>query len=117
MYMPCGTMQTAGASYNWLKNTLCQLEQQAAQNLDLSVYELMNLSVEESKPGANNLLYLPLDKMVGDQHNRVPFKSETDAVNSGASTKSSKAQNNNTSNSNSKPRANIRELLRNRELR
>lgn len=66
---------------------------------------------------ANNLLYLPLDKMVGDQHNRVPFKSETDAVNSGASTKSSKAQNNNTSNSNSKPRANIRELLRNRELR
>ncbi|MFW5686989.1 MAG: xylulokinase, partial [Halanaerobium sp.] len=59
MYMPCGTMQTAGASYNWLKNTLCQLEQQAAQDLDLSVYELMNLSVEDSKPGANNLLYLP----------------------------------------------------------
>jgi len=59
MYMPCGTMQTAGASYNWLKNTLCQVEQQAAQNLDLSVYELMNLSVEDSNPGANNLLYLP----------------------------------------------------------
>lgn len=59
MYMPCGTMQTAGASYNWLKNTLCQLEQQAAQDLDLSVYELMNLSVEGAKAGANNLLYLP----------------------------------------------------------
>jgi xylulokinase len=59
MYMPCGTMQTAGASYNWLKNTLCQAEQQAAQNLDLSVYELMNLSVEDSNPGADNLLYLP----------------------------------------------------------
>ncbi|HLV08604.1 MAG TPA: FGGY-family carbohydrate kinase, partial [Halanaerobiales bacterium] len=59
MYMPCGTMQTAGASYNWLKNTLCQIEQQAAKNLGLSVYELMDLSVEESETGANNLLYLP----------------------------------------------------------
>ncbi|MDX1795776.1 MAG: FtsH protease activity modulator HflK [Hydrogenovibrio sp.] len=66
---------------------------------------------------ANNLLYLPLDKMVGDQHNRVPFKSETDAVNAGATSKSSDTQHNNTSNSNSNPRTNIRELLRNRELR
>lgn len=59
MYMPCGTMQSAGASYGWLKDTLCQVEQQAACDLDLSPYELMDLSVEASQPGAKNLIYLP----------------------------------------------------------
>ncbi|MTI58615.1 MAG: xylulokinase [Firmicutes bacterium] len=59
MYMPCGTMQTAGASYNWLKNTFCQAEIASASKLNLSPYELMNLSVEKSIPGAKNLIYLP----------------------------------------------------------
>lgn len=58
-YMPCGTMQAAGASYRWLKENLCQPEQQAADNIDADVYELMNLSVEDSDPGANKLIYLP----------------------------------------------------------
>lgn len=59
MYMPCGTMQTAGASFDWLRNTFCQTEEQAAKNLDLSVYQIMNLAAEKSQVGSNNLLYLP----------------------------------------------------------
>jgi xylulokinase len=59
LYVPCGTMQSAGASYSWLKETICHVERVAAQDLDLDPYELMNLSVEDSVPGSRNLLYLP----------------------------------------------------------
>ncbi|MBS3787529.1 MAG: xylulokinase [Candidatus Bipolaricaulota bacterium] len=59
LYVPCGTMQAAGASYSWLKETICHAERAAARDLDLDPYELMNLSVEDSVPGSRNLLYLP----------------------------------------------------------
>lgn len=59
MYMPCGTMQSAGASYNWAKENICHLEKKIAGELDISPYELMNLSIEKSNPTANNLIFLP----------------------------------------------------------
>jgi len=59
MYMPCGTMQTAGASYEWLKDNVCLLEQKAVENINISPYELMDLSVEKSRPTANKLIFLP----------------------------------------------------------
>jgi xylulokinase len=59
MYMPAGTMQSAGASYNWLKENVCLLEKQVAETLNLSPYELMNLSLQRSTPTAHNLLFLP----------------------------------------------------------
>ena len=59
LYVPCGTMQSAGASYSWLKETICHVERAAARDLDIDTYELMNLSVEDSPPGSRNLLYLP----------------------------------------------------------
>jgi len=59
MYSPCGTMQAAGGSYQWLRDTFCQQEKNAAEQLKLSPYELMNLQVEQSKPGANGLLFFP----------------------------------------------------------
>jgi len=59
IYSPCGTMQTAGGSYQWLRDTFCQQEKNAAEQLKLSPYELMNLQVEQSKPGANGLLFFP----------------------------------------------------------
>jgi xylulokinase len=59
MYSPCGTMQAAGGSYQWLRDTFCQQEKEAAERLKISPYELMNLQVEKSKPGADGLLYLP----------------------------------------------------------
>ncbi len=59
MFMPCGTMQAAGASYNWLKENICLSEQNAANKIDVSPYELMNLSAGGSEPTAKQLIFLP----------------------------------------------------------
>lgn len=59
MFSPTGTMQAAGGSYQWLRNVFCELEKDSASKLNLDAYELMNLQVEQSPPGANNLLFFP----------------------------------------------------------
>lgn len=59
MFSPCGTMQMAGGSYQWTRDQLCSIEQQAAQALGISPYELMNLSGGKSRPGANGVIFLP----------------------------------------------------------
>lgn len=59
MFMPTGTMQAAGASYQWARDQLCLPEAEAAQSLNISPYDLMNLTAEQSPPGANGLIYLP----------------------------------------------------------
>jgi xylulokinase len=59
MFMPTGTMQAAGASYQWARDQLCALERQAAETLAVSPYELMNLSAAKSPVGANGLIFLP----------------------------------------------------------
>jgi xylulokinase len=56
---PCGTMQTAGSSYAWLKNQICTLEKALGGELGLNPYELMNAELEKSPPGANGLVFLP----------------------------------------------------------
>ena len=59
MFMPTGTMQAAGASYQWMRDQLCLFEQQAAATLGVSSYEVMNLEAEQSPPGAKGLIFLP----------------------------------------------------------
>jgi xylulokinase len=59
MYSPCGTMQSAGGSYQWLRDIFCLPEKEAAEQLKVSPYELMNLQAEQSRPGANGLLFFP----------------------------------------------------------
>jgi xylulokinase len=59
MFMPTGTMQAAGASYQWARDQLCPLERQAAESLVVSPYELMNLTAAKSPAGANDLVFLP----------------------------------------------------------
>jgi len=59
MYSPTGTMQAAGGSYQWLRDILCVPEKEAAERLRVSTYELMNLQAEQSKPGANGLVFFP----------------------------------------------------------
>jgi xylulokinase len=59
LYSPCGTMQAAGASYQWARDQLGMVERQAAETLGVNPYELMNLSAEKSPPGARGLLFLP----------------------------------------------------------
>ncbi len=59
MFMPTGTTQSAGASYQWARDQVCGAESIAAQALNLNFYELMNGRAAQSPPGANGLLFLP----------------------------------------------------------
>lgn len=59
LYSPNGTMQYAGGSYSWLKNTICVDETKRAEKEGVSAYELMNRAIAESKPGAGGVLFLP----------------------------------------------------------
>jgi xylulokinase len=59
MFSPNGSMQTAGGAYQWLRNTFCQQEKEAAEQQKISPYELMDKLAEQSIPGANGLLFLP----------------------------------------------------------
>jgi xylulokinase len=59
MVTPTGTMQTAGGAYQWLRDVFCGEEKIGAEKLNVSPYDLMNLQVEKSVPGANSLLFLP----------------------------------------------------------
>ncbi|MDR3173257.1 MAG: FGGY-family carbohydrate kinase [Treponema sp.] len=59
LYTPCGTMQAAGFSYNWYRNTLCAAEVEAAKERGLGSYALIDEGARSSPPGAGGLLYLP----------------------------------------------------------
>ncbi len=59
LFMPTGTMQAAGASYQWTRDQLASLEAETAERLGISVYELMNLQIEQIAPGADGLFFLP----------------------------------------------------------
>ena len=58
-FMPAGTMQTAGGSYQWLKENICKLETKIAKETDIDPYKILDLKVNSSSPGSNNLLFLP----------------------------------------------------------
>ena len=59
MFTPTGTMQAAGASYQWLRDTVCTTEKAAAGQGGESAYELMNAEAAQSPAGAHGLLYFP----------------------------------------------------------
>lgn len=65
LYAPNGTMQYAAGAYNWIKNTLCQIECYDAKRDGRSPYEYMNRQIEKSPPGANGVLFLPY--MLGER--------------------------------------------------
>jgi len=58
-YAPTGTMQAAGNSFNYMKNTLCDGLSMIAKKENCSVYDLMNQQIASSKIGANGLIFLP----------------------------------------------------------
>jgi len=59
LYMPAGTMQSGGGSFKWFKDTLCDAESDAAEKLNLDVYELLTLKAKEIPCGSAGLLFLP----------------------------------------------------------
>jgi xylulokinase len=62
---PSGTMQAAGASYQWLKNEVCTAETALAAQQGTDVYELINRAVEQSCLGAGGVIFLPY--MLGER--------------------------------------------------
>ncbi len=56
---PCGTMQTAGGAYAWLKNEICTFEKDTAAQRGMNPYELIDAQIEQSPPGARGLIFLP----------------------------------------------------------
>jgi xylulokinase len=59
MFTPNGTMQAAGASYQWMRDQLCGVEVDLARESEGSPYEQMNAAAASSPPGANGLIFLP----------------------------------------------------------
>jgi xylulokinase len=55
----CGTMQTAGATQKWLKETLCTLEEQEAERTGRNAYEIMDEAIDRVPAGAHGVLFLP----------------------------------------------------------
>lgn len=64
---PCGTMQSAGSSYNWMKQQLCGGETLLAKEGG-NAYDLINGGIEKSAPGAQNLFFLPY--LIGERSPR-----------------------------------------------
>ncbi|MEO1663125.1 MAG: xylulokinase [Chloroflexota bacterium] len=59
MVMPTGTMQAAGASYQWTRDNIGTIEKEMADRLGISSYQVINLQIENVPPGAEGLYYLP----------------------------------------------------------
>ncbi|MHC1695987.1 MAG: xylulokinase [Eubacteriales bacterium] len=59
LYAPACSMQAAGYSYSWLKNTFCPDLVEKAREEGVSPYVLMDRLASSSPAGANGLLFLP----------------------------------------------------------
>jgi xylulokinase len=56
LYMPVGTMQSAGGSYDWIREVL--FPDELGKTTD-EAYALLNRWAQSSPPGANGVLFLP----------------------------------------------------------
>ena len=59
LYSPTGTMQSAGSSYNWLKQQVAKWETAEGKERGCSPYDLINAEVEKSPIGSNGVTFLP----------------------------------------------------------
>ncbi len=62
---PSGTMQTAGSSHTWLKDTLCEPEKMIAEKSGQSPFVLIEELIKQSPIGSNGILFLPY--MLGER--------------------------------------------------
>lgn len=58
-YVPCGTMQTAGAAVSWMVNELAKSQRIEADEKNVNVYSIINKMVETSPVGSNGIVFLP----------------------------------------------------------
>ncbi len=57
--IPCGTMQAAGNTINWINTRIAGIETLQAKKQDIHVNELIDQEISNSPPGANGLIFLP----------------------------------------------------------
>jgi xylulokinase len=58
-YMPCGTMQSAGSAYSYIKDLFYQTECLDAKQDRQDPYDILNNFLGQSPIGSNNLFFLP----------------------------------------------------------
>lgn len=66
--LPTGTMQCGGGSYSWFTKELCKYESLLGEQQGVSKYDLLEQEINDSKPGANGLLFLPY--LIGERSPR-----------------------------------------------
>ncbi len=59
LYMPCGTMASAGSAYAYMRNTFCKEEIREAKERGVDSWDLINEQVKSSPAGAKGLVFLP----------------------------------------------------------
>lgn len=59
LYMPCGAMSACGPSFDWFVDNFEDEDRRLAKTLGVKVYDILNLKVAKSPPGAKGLLFLP----------------------------------------------------------
>lgn len=59
LYQVTGTMQSAGASLDWIKEELCQREIGVANSMNKEPHTILEQEISKSEPGARGLLFLP----------------------------------------------------------
>lgn len=66
--LPTGTMQCGGGAYAWFTDRLCQYERKCAGERGISLYDILEEEIENSRPGSNGLLFLPY--LIGERSPR-----------------------------------------------
>jgi len=59
LYCPTGTMQTGGGSYQWIKDNLYKCEDKLSRFLNLDTYAILDDFLDNTKPTARGLIFLP----------------------------------------------------------
>lgn len=59
MYTSQVAIYAAGASYQWIRDTICQEELISAKKFGENVYDLMDKKASDSTPGSNNVIFVP----------------------------------------------------------
>ena len=59
VYAPHHTAYVGGIAQQWFRDTFCEVEKSAAEDLGVNAYSLMNLKLEDVPPGAHNIIFLP----------------------------------------------------------
>ncbi len=58
-YMPCGTMQSAGSAYSYIKDLFYQAECMTAKTHEQDPYDVLGNLLAQSPVGSNKLFFLP----------------------------------------------------------